>query len=141
MSNAEKGFYIRQPGGEMKYLNYLFNFDEFKPESSLIYTFRLIPGSGGNFICDNSGLMCANYDSTREKLTNLNLVNKNTLTDEDSALWLVHENSDGTVTIRNKKYQDVVWTSFKGNLPFSRAVVEPLKSGDTNQTFRFETAN
>ncbi|WP_392336385.1 hypothetical protein [Pantoea stewartii] len=102
MSIPEK-FYIRESSEQMKYLNYLFNFDELTPSSSGIHTFTLVPSEDGYFICGFGGLMCARYDSTQEKIVNLSLADKSKITDEDSALWLIDENSDGTVTIRNKK--------------------------------------
>ncbi|MFC7506761.1 hypothetical protein ACFQUX_04160 [Pantoea stewartii] len=104
MSIPEK-FYIRESSEQMKYLNYLFNFDELTPSSSGIHTFTLVPSEDGYFICGFGGLMCARYDSTQEKIVNLSLADKSKITDEDSALWLIDENSDGTVTIRNKKIQ------------------------------------
>ncbi|ARF52224.1 hypothetical protein [Pantoea stewartii] len=140
MSIPEK-FYIRESSEQMKYLNYLFNFDELTPSSSGIHTFTLVPSEDGYFICGFGGLMCARYDSTQEKIVNLSLADKSKITDEDSALWLIDENSDGTVTIRNKKNPDLVWTSFRGELPFRRAVVAPAKSGDVNQLLRIEAAD
>lgn len=135
-----KKFYIRESSGQMKYLNYLFNFDDFKPEYSLRYTFSLIPSEEGYFICDASGFMCARYDSSQEKIENLNLDDMSKIDDEDSILWLIDENSDGTIVIKNKKNPDLVWTSYKELLPFSRVVVAPTDSGDVNQLLRIEAA-
>lgn len=134
-------FFITESSGQMNYLNQLFNFEEFKPDSSGLYTFRLIQSEKGSFISNKFGYMYATYDSLQDKIVNLNLVDKDKIVDEDSALWLINENNDGTVIIRNRKNPDLAWASFQGEFPFSRAVVTQVDTGDANQLLRIIAAS
>ncbi|MBA4823858.1 hypothetical protein H2241_23395 [Pantoea ananatis] len=132
-------FYIRN-FSDQKNLNYLLNFEDFDPSSSLIYEFLIEKCEGGFFICDRSGLMCVVYDCNAKETVNLRLADKDKITDVNSALWLLDENSDGATVIRSYNNPEMVWTSFQSSLPFCRAVLAPFETLNKNQLLLIEVA-